>query len=337
MAETTTFEARTATERSSRPSRLTGLASRYSLLLVWLLMAGCFAILVPDGLFLTAGTFRAIFGSSQAMILVVLAIAALIPLIVGEFDLSIASVMGLTATTTTVLGGLHDVDPLLACGAGLLVGALAGVVNGFLVVNMGVSSFVITLGTGTVMLGMAELISNNTYVSMSSPGLRALATHTVLGMPLAFYYGVAIALVLAYIVSWTPLGRSMIFIGSNTEVARLAGVRVPTIKFGAYVTSGLCAGFAGILLVGSVGSFDNSTSSTYLLPVLAAVFLGTAAIQPGQFNPIGTLVAIYFLQTGILGLQLLGLNTWVQNVFYGGGLVVAVTLATVLRDRSSSG
>ena len=75
---------------------------------------------------------------------------------------------------------------------------------------------------------------------------------------------------------------------------------------------------------------------TYLLPALAAVFLGTAVVQPGMFNPIGTIIAIYFLTTGIFGLQLLGFSGWIQNVFYGAGLVVAVTLAKVVRDRSTT-
>lgn len=317
-----------------RPHWLQNPAGKYSLLVVWAAMAAYFWFVVPNGLFHTAGTFRGVFGSMQAMVLVVLAMSAVITLVVGEFDLSIASVMGISATTTAVLGGLHDVNPLLACLAGLAVGALAGALNAFFVVVMGVSSFVVTLGMATVLMGLAEMISNNNYVSLSSPGLREFATKPVLGMPLAFYYGVALALVLAYILAWTPLGRSMIFIGSNAEVARLAGVRVNRIRFGAYIAGGVFAAFSGILIVASVGSFDNSTAFAYLLPALAAVFLGTAVIQPGMFNPIGTLVAIYFLQTGILGLQLLGYDTWIQNVFYGGGLVVAVTLAKVVRDRA---
>ncbi|MDH2413003.1 ABC transporter permease [Nocardioides sp. CER19] len=322
------------TEPRRRPAWLQNPAAKYSLLVVWAAMAAYFWFAVPGGLFHTTGTFRSIFGSMQAMVLVFLAMSAVITLVVGEFDLSIASVMGISATTAAVLGGLHDVNPVLACLAAIGVGALAGAANAFFVVVMGVSSFVVTLGMGTVWMGVAEMVSHNNYVSMSSPGLKSFATTSVLGMPVAFYYGVGLALVLAYLLAWTPLGRSMIFIGANPEVARLAGVRVAPIRFGAYVAGGVLAAFAGILIVASVGSFDNSTSSSYLLPALAAVFLGTAVIQPGMFNPLGTLVAIYFLQTGILGLQLLGYDTWIQNVFYGLGLVVAVTLAKVVRDRA---
>ena len=70
-----------------------------------------------------------------------------------------------------------------------------------------------------------------------------------------------------------------------------------------------------------------------MLPALAAVFLGTAAVQPGQFNPIGTLIGIFFLETGIFGLELMGYSGWVQDVFYGAGLVVAV--AALVRVRKA--
>ena len=153
-------------------------------------------------------------------------------------------------------------------------------------------------------------------------------------MPVSFYYGIALALGLAYLLAWTPLGRSMVFVGSNREVARLAGIRVQRVRAGAYVAAGLLAGLAGLILVATVGGFDSATANTFLLPALAAVFLGTAVVQPGAFNPIGTMVAIYFLATGIFGLQLLGYSGWIQNVFYGAGLVVAVALAKIVRDRS---
>ena len=286
---------------------------------------------MPDT-FGTHGTFSSIFGSQQ--VLVFLAMSALVTLVVGEFDLSVASVMGLTATTIPVLAGVHGMNIWLACLVGVGVAVLAGAVNAFFVVVMDVSSFVVTLGTGTLLAGIAQFISGTNIVSVSSPGLADFAIKDVLGMPISFYYGIALALVLAYLLAWTPIGRSMVFVGANREVARLAGIRVQRIRFGAYVAGGLLAGLAGLILVATVGGFDSASSGSYLLPALAAVFLGTAVVQPGAFNPIGTMVAIYFLTTGIFGLQLLGYQGWIQNAFYGAGLVVAVTLAKVVRDRS---
>lgn len=336
---TATVEPRTpipdpAPSRKGAPDWLHHVAGRYALIVVWALMALYFYVQVPDT-FGTHGTFSSIFGSQQ--VLVFLAMSALITLAVGEFDLSVASVMGLTATTIPVLAGVHGMNIWLACLIGVGAAVLAGAVNAFFVVVMDVSSFVVTLGTGTLLTGIAQFISGTNIVSVNSPGLADFATKDVLGMPVSFYYGIALALFLAYVLSWTPIGRSMVFVGANREVARLAGIRVQRIRFGAYVAGGLLAGLAGLLLVATVGGFDSASSASYLLPALAAVFLGTAVVQPGAFNPIGTMVAIYFLTTGIFGLQLLGYQGWIQNAFYGAGLVVAVTLAKVVRDRSKKG
>lgn len=314
------------------PAWLHTITSRYALVLVWAAMALVYYILMPTR-FGSWGAFSSIFGSQQ--VLVFLAMSAMITLVVGEFDLSIASVMGIAATLVPVLA-TNGWNIWAAALVAILVCLVAGAVNAFFVVVMDVSSFVVTLGTGTLLIGLAQMVSGSNIVSVNSPELSALALHEILGMPVSFYYGLLLAVVLAYVLGWTPIGRSMLFVGANPEVARLAGIRVQRIRAGAYLTGALLAGLAGVILVATVGGFDSSTSATYLLPALAAVFLGTSVVQPGMFNPIGTIIAIYFLTTGIFGLQLLGFSGWIQNVFYGAGLVVAVTLAKVVRDRSKT-
>jgi ribose transport system permease protein len=328
---TATADGATATGRGRMPW-LGAMASRYALVVVWALMALVYYILMPHRFGSTA-TISSIFGSQQ--VLVFLAMSAMITLVVGEFDLSIASVMGIAATLIPVLVTSHGWNVWGACLFALLVCLVAGAVNAFFVVVIGVPSFVVTLGMGTLLMGVAQAISGSTIVSVSSPSLSAFALHEVLGMPISFYYGILLAVLLAYVLGWTPLGRGMIFVGASPEVARLAGIPVRRIRIGAYLAGALIAGLAGVMLVATVGGFDSSSSATYLLPALAAVFLGTAVVQPGMFNPIGTMIAIYFLTTGIFGLQLLGFSGWIQNVFYGAGLVVAVTLAKVVRDRTT--
>lgn len=313
------------------PSWLHVITSRYALVVVWLAMALVYYILMPEA-FGSVGAVRAIFGGQP--VLVFLALSALITLLVGEFDLSVASIMGLSATIIPVLAGLHGVNIWVACLIALLACMVAGAVNAFFVVFMDVSSFVVTLGTGTLLIGLSQWLSSSNVVSFQDPTFGQIATYPVLGMPVSFYYGLAFAIVIAYVLAYTPLGRHMVFVGANREVSRLAGIRVQGIRAGAYIVSSLVAGLAGVILVSSLGGFDPTTSGQFLLPALAAVFLGTTVVQPGQFNPIGTMIAIWFLWTGIFGLQLLGFAGWVQNVFYGAGLVVAVALAKVVRSRS---
>jgi ribose transport system permease protein len=308
--------------------------SHYALILVWGAMALFFFVMRPET-FGRMSAFQAIFGSQTT--LVFLGVSSLITLSVGEFDLSIASIMGLSATTVPVLVSLHHWNVVWACLFSLCLCLLSGVINAFFVIKVGVASMVVTLGTGTFLQGIAEWISNSSQVSMNVPSFSKVSLQPVLSLPIGFYYGLFLVVVLAYIRSWTPLGRHILFVGANREVARLAGIRVDRIRTGSYLFASLVAGLGGIMLVSSTGGFAASGSGMYLLPALAAVFLGTAVVQPGQFNPIGMMIGIYFLETGIFGLELMGYSGWVQDIFYGAGLVVAVAVATIVRIRASRG
>jgi ribose transport system permease protein len=305
-------------------------ASRYALLGVWAGLAVLYSVLMPHT-FASASTLQAIFGSQSALLL--LALSALCTLVVGEFDFSFASVMGLSATVIPVLTTLHGVPIGISCLVALGTALACGIINALFVVVLEVPSLVVTLGSASLFLGIAELIGSSTTVSVSDPGFSELASRDVLGLPVSFYYGLGLCLLFAYVMAWTPLGRHIIFVGANRDVARLAGINVKAIRAGSYLAASLVAGLAGILLIATVGGVDPSGSAVYLLPALAAVFLGTAVVLPGQFNPLGTFFGIYFLQTGIIGLQLLGQTGWVQNAFYGAGLVLEVTVAAIVRKN----
>ena len=121
--------------------------------------------------------------------------------------------------------------------------------------------------------------------------------------------------------------------GRGTNVARLSGIRVGRVRWGCFVAAGIIAAAAGVLYTGTAGASDPTSGQTFLLPAFAAAFLGSTAITPGRFNPWGTFIAVYFLVTGITGLAILGVQTWVQNVFYGGALVVAVSASQIVKKR----
>jgi ribose transport system permease protein len=322
--------------RSKGPARATGSllhegGSRFAVIGAWVLLIILYGALEPNK-FLTTSTFQTIFSSQQ--VLVFLTAALLCTLCVGEFvDLSVASNLGLAAIIVPVLVVNHHWNVWVASLVAILVSLLAGVINGWLIVGLGVNTIVVTLGMSTLLLGIALWISNLTAVSGLSASFSHIALTNVGGLPLSFYYGVVLMLIFAYVLGFTPLGRYMRFVGVNREVSRLAGVRVNRIRFGSFAFAGLICGIGGVLAAAATGGFDPTVSQSYLLPVFAATFLGTAVIQPGRFNPIGTFIAIYFLATGILGLQLFGIAGWVSDVFYGGVLIIAVTISTLLRKR----
>jgi ribose transport system permease protein len=309
------------------------LTERYGLIALWGVMIAVYSA-VESSNFDRSGTFQAIFGSQTQTALVFLSLAFLCTVIVGEFvDLSVASILGLSATIVPVLVTLHHVNVAVASVIAVAVGVLAGMINGTLVVYAGVNTIVVTLGMSTLLTGVALAISHLNILSGLSSSFGQIALADVGGLPVSFYYGIALTLVFAYVLGFTPLGRHMRFVGANREVSRLAGVRVNRIRFGAFVVAGLLCGIGGVIVSAGVGGFDPNSSVTYLLPTVSAVFLGTAVIQPGRFNPVGTLIAVYFLATGILGLQELNVGSWISDVFYGAALIVAVMLTTVLRRR----
>jgi ribose transport system permease protein len=303
------------------------LLSRFGLLGVWILVIAVFSILRPDTFF-TTQNFETIF-STQAVPLIV-ALGLLPALTAGEYDLSVGGVMGLSL----VLVGFLNVDHGWAIGPTVAVAVAAaivvGVANAVFIVVVGIESLVVTLGMGTLLAGAALGISSLPVSGVSDALVKASRTQ-IAGIQLVFYYGLALAFVLWYVLSHTPLGRYLYFVGEGRVVARLSGIRVDAIRAGALIAGSTISGIAGVLQAGLIGGADPTVGPTMLLPAFAAVFLGAAAILPGRFNAWGTFVAVYFLATGIVGLQLVGLSGWIENVFYGGALILAVAVSKIGR------
>lgn len=334
MTHTATTASPPVTTPASPKPRWGTHVTRFAVIGVWILLVVLFGALRPDT-FLTSGSLQTIFGGQTQQALIFMCAALLCTILVGEFvDMSVASNFGIAAILVTVLNVNHGLNVWVAAVIALVVSTLVGLINGLLVVRLGVNTIVVTLGMSTFLLGLAQWLADLMPVSGLPASFSKIALTMVAGLPLSFYLGVILMLVFAYLLKFTPLGRNMRFVGENREVSRLAGVRVARVRIGAFTVAGIIAGLGGIIAAAATGGFDPSTSQMYLMPMFAATFLGTAILQPGKFTPLGTLLAVFFLATGVLGLQLLGATAWVSNVFYGGVLVVAVTLTTILHRRS---
>jgi len=316
----------------SRPL-LGDFAERYALLVAWGVTCVVFGILRPNT-FLTTSNFTTIFGSQA--ILVVLTLALLVPLTAGDYDLSVAASMGLSAMTLAILNVNHHWSIGASILVALAVGLVVGLVNGALVVLLDIDSLIATLGTSTFIAGVILWISNSQTISgISDQLINVVVVDRFLGIPLAFYYGIALGLVILYVFEFVPVGRRLLFVGRGRSVARLSGIRVSRLRWGALAASGVISAFAGVLYAGTLGSADPTSSLSFLLPAFAAAFLGATTISPGFFNPFGAFVAVYFLETGINGFQIAGVESYVQQLFYGGALVLAVALSQFARRRDA--
>jgi ribose transport system permease protein len=301
------------------------LAQRLTLPVAWALVIILFGALEADT-FLTAANFETIFGSQA--VLVVLTLGLLFPLTAGDYDLSVASVLTMSAMIVALLNVNQGWPVGLAIVAALAAGVLVGVVNGMLVTLLEAESLVVTLGSGAFVSGLVFWMSDSNTIGGVSEALSdAVIVRELLGIPLSFFYGLALCVAVWYVLEYRPIGRRLLFVGRGRNVARLSGVRVERVRFGALVASAAVGGLAGVLYAGTIGGADPSSGASFLLPAYAAAFLGATSIVPGRFNPWGSILAVYFLVTGVTGLQLLGADSYVQQLFYGGALILAVALS----------
>jgi len=233
-----------------------------------------------------------------------------------------------------VLNVNHGVPIVLAVLIAIGCSLLVGVVNAILSIAVGVDTLIVTLGMGTLLQGIVSWIGNSTTISGIAVGLvRVVVSARFLGIPVEFWYGVILCMVLFYVMDYTPVGRRLLIVGRGREVARLSGIRVKLVRSGALVSSAGLAGIAGVLIAGTTGAADPTSAPLLLLPAFAAAFLGATTILPGRFSAWGCLLAVLFLVTGITGLQQLGAQTFVQDLFYGAALIVAVVLSFAVRSR----
>jgi ribose transport system permease protein len=317
----------------ARPSAARRLGiQRYAILIVFAAMVASFGIATPST-FMSIGNLSNILGSQA--ILFILVMAVLLPTVMGDFvDLSLGSSLGLSAMTLAVLNVQHGTPAVLACLAGIGAALVVGLFNVFFVVYFDNDPFIVTLGTMTIVQGIIYIISGNNDVGIVSGNLSNwVFANNFLSIPLEFYYGLAIFFVVWYVLSFTPVGQKALVIGQSREVARLTGIRVDRQRSWAFIIAAGIAGIAGIAYAATNGTVDPTAGSALILPAYAAVFLGATAIRPGRINALGALIAVYFLATGTAGFELLGAQSYYQQIFYGAALVAAITIPKVTRDR----
>jgi ribose transport system permease protein len=323
-------------ERPSRSFDLGEVLNRYGVLFALVLIPVFFSIVIPSKYF-TVGNLQTILSTQS--VLVMLTLGLTITLVVNEFDLSIGGAYALSAMVLAVLTARLDLPLWVGILAALGVGVGVGLINALLVVVVGVNSFIATLGAGTVLFGLTLLISGSTIISGVPRELVTAVSGTKLaGVSLSVFYAIALGLILWFVYEKTKVGRYLYFTGFNPSASRLSGIKVNRLRVGAFVGTATVAALAGIVQTGTLGAADPTAGQSVLLPTFAAAYLGSTMIRPGRFNAIGALLAVYFLISGITGLQLLGLSGWTEQVFNGVALVAAVTfarLASRRRDRQA--
>ncbi|EJK78888.1 ABC transporter permease [Rhizobium rhizogenes] len=305
----------------------------YGLVILTAFLILLFSILLPQT-FPTLLNLRSII--SDKTIIAILSLAAMIPMAAGRIDLTIGYGIVLWHVLAISLQTMFGLPWPVAVLIVLALGALTGFLNGLLVEIAKIDSFIATLGTGTVLYAIALWhTGGRQVVGMLPQGFYALNGTMIFGLPITGLYVLVLAFVMWIILEYTPIGRYVYAIGANPKAAALNGIPVRRFVIGAFVTSGTLAAVAGVLLASKLRIGQASVGLEYLLPALVGAFLGSTTIKPGRVNVWGTMIGVIILAVGIAGIQQIGGSFYVEPLFNGVTLLVAIGIAGYAQRRRS--
>ncbi len=283
--------------------------------------------LLPQNLLNSLGQNIAVLG--------VIAVGETIVIVAGGLDISVGS-MGGIASVVSALMVTSTNSMQLGLVSGMFAGLCAGVVNGLIITKLRVNPIIATLGTYAGFRGVAFLIAPNGYPVPvpTEPDFAWLGAGRLLRSP-GFTEGIPVILLILILVGavghvllkYTDFGRSIYAIGGNATAARLAGINLTRVKISMYAFSGLVAGLAGVLMTARTTSGNPLNGQGMELQAITAVFLGGAATTGGKGTMVGSMLAVLILGVLSNGMNLLGIQTFWQDVATGLLLIVAVAVA----------
>lgn len=305
---------------------LSKFGSAYFLLGVLILLFVAFSLLAPNT-FPTSFNLQTM-GTGKPIV-ALLALAVMVPIAANEFDLSVGYGVGIFHILTMGLMVFSGFPWYAAVGVVLVAGALLGMINGLLVVWAKISSFIATLGTGTVIYGLSQAYTGGLQIVSPDPLPRAFLglTSVVYGIPWPVIVVLVVATVMWLCAEYLPIGRYLYVTGANRRAAELMAIPTGRYVVGAFMVSGVLTALAGVFLASQLRIGQGGTGPEFLLPAFAAALLGATAVRPGRVNVWGTVTAVAVLAVGVSGLQQLGAVFYVDPLFSGTTLVLSVGLA----------
>lgn len=286
------------------------------------------AIVAPN--FLTVGNLFNVL--QQITVLAILALGGTAVILTRGIDLSVGSVLGLGSAVAGWTFAAAGLPMTVAIVAGIAVGALAGLINGLLIVYGRLPPFVATLAMLSVARGLALVITDGRPITGYPDWFRWVATYRLLGVvPVSVIIVAALFVLGSLYLRYRPTGRALYAIGGNEEVARLSGINVKVAKLKVYTAAGALASVGGLFLMARLNSAQPTAGTTLELDVIAAVVIGGASLNGGSGRLAGTLVGALIIGIIRNGLNLLGVSSFWQQIVIGAVIAVAVMTDTLRR------
>lgn len=321
---------RGSANQANSHNRFSSFAERYALVALLLALIIFFSVNGNTGPFFSSSSNLRSLAANLA-VTGILAMGMVIPLVAGYFDLSISAIAGASSITVAAMLCNYHSPVWLAVTVGVLIGPILGMCTAFLVTILKLNPMIASLGVYILISGFLLAYTQGGVISSGFPTwLSDWGVGSSLGLPHAFLIFIFLAFVCWYVIDLTPYGRKLTAIGSSDRAARLAGIPLDRVVLISFLLSGFFGGVAGVLLTIQTGSADATTGISYLFPALTVIFLGQTAIKPGRVNVWGTVTATALAAVAVNGLTLLGAQSWVQQVFNGGVLIISLTVSVMI-------
>jgi len=338
MSDTMSDDALVAPSRTSPAARAVAavVGSRESAIALVLVLLVAAATVKTHSFLFSANSWRDLLLTPA--ILILLAVGEAVVIITRNVDLSVGSMLAISAYLTGRLFVSHPGLPILVVVlAGLAVGMLLGLVNGLLVALARVPALVITLGTLYIYRGFVlEWAGSNRINASDMPdGFLSLGTNSVLGIPILFLVSLVVLVAVGYYMQTARGGREMYAIGSDPEAANLYGLNVRRRLIGAFVLCGALAGLAGVLFAARYGTVSSGAGTGIELQAVGAVVIGGVAIFGGSGTVWGAAIGAVLLVTINRALPILGIPDFWQQAVVGVLILGAIVLDRVLSARRS--
>ena len=317
-------------ERAKEKLTFNTLWQRFGTFGILILLLAILAVARP-GHFFSVSTVTQILAQSSVNILI--ALGEFFAILIAGIDLSVGSVVALTGMVTAQLmvAGVH---PLLSLVLGVLLGGVLGLINGVLVNRTGLHPFIITLGTQAILRGVTLIISNSSAVFGFPASFTRTISVNVLGLvPLVAIIALLTAVVLSFLTRQTKLGRNIYALGGNREAAWYAGINVKLHTLIVFMISGLCAGLAGVVLLGRVGSAEPAAATGFETYAIAAAIIGGTSFFGGKGKIFGVVIGGFIIGVINFGMNLLSLPSTLQQVVMGALIIGSVALDRFVANK----
>ena len=317
-------------ERAKEKLTFNTLWQRFGTFGILILLLAILAVARP-GHFFSVSTVTQILAQSSVNILI--ALGEFFAILIAGIDLSVGSVVALTGMVTAQLmvAGVH---PLLSLVLGVLLGGVLGLINGVLVNRTGLHPFIITLGTQAILRGVTLIISNSSAVFGFPASFTRTISVNVFGLvPLVAIIALLTAVVLSFLTRQTKLGRNIYALGGNREAAWYAGINVKLHTLIVFMISGLCAGPAGVVLLGRVGSAEPAAATGFETYAIAAAIIGGTSFFGGKGKIFGVVIGGFIIGVINFGMNLLSLPSTLQQVVMGALIIGSVALDRFVANK----